>query len=396
MNESWEAWRHLMSNAAWSDAWRLVGAWALDVLERRLGVDWPRTAMAKSGQVPPELGLASMNAVAQAALLELALRLELLEGTPGLARLVQDLRRDPRAARLAHVRLQLELAALAARARRLLGVERPLTPHAPPVDVLVADSGSLGVETFAVLRDDVGRATSRYTDELFERLIAVESRHNVSIAGEVLEVLGPEATDELVAAVEGYARFVAAGGTVPPVRREGALLTIERQRPERTTLRGPRHERDLWRRLAARLVQKGRQAVEAGATWLRVDLHDGLWQLTPWARESLTRKTVSLAAAVRAALTNKAVGGHGLTGAVFSSGALLAQGPFVAEDVAVDGARGLRRLLTPLRVRETIVVPLRGGGALLGDLYADESSWLPWALEQVDLPGPDEIFVTRA
>jgi hypothetical protein len=62
-----------------------------------------------------------------------------------------------------------------------------------------------------------------------------------------------------------------------------------------------------------------------------------------------------------------------------------------------DGTFGLRRLITPLRVRETLIIPAdRNCSAAVAEtwrsLYADEPNWLAWALDRVDLPSPKEIF----
>jgi hypothetical protein len=94
----------------------------------------------------------------------------------------------------------------------------------------------------------------------------------------------------------------------------------------------------------------------------------------------------------RAALSARLV-----AGVVVSSGSAWAQGRFEAEDAAAAGGRhALRRLIAPIRVRETLVVSLRpdaeDDAAWLAGLYADEPSWLPGALERAGLPALAEMF----
>ncbi len=54
---------------------------------------------------------------------------------------------------------------------------------------------------------------------------------------------------------------------------------------------------------------------------------DGLWQFSPWARYALPMKLTALTHAVRDELSEV----QGLTGAVATSGACLAQGVFTEE-----------------------------------------------------------------
>jgi hypothetical protein len=112
---TWRALRVAIQRAPTrSDAWRLAGSWAIDVLEDELGTDWPRTVVSKSSEGSAgELALVAGHTIAYTNLLELALRLTLLSKVPGFAKARRPIATDPRIDQLAHSRIQLEVAALA-------------------------------------------------------------------------------------------------------------------------------------------------------------------------------------------------------------------------------------------------------------------------------------------
>jgi hypothetical protein len=388
----WSEWQELMSGASWSPAWRQAGTFALTVLEEELGRGWPSLAWEKHDRqdLPPELAWSSAHAIAYAQLLELGLRLRLLEHHHGMAKVTRVLRSDPRPEQLTHIRLQLELAALAIRANADVTLEEIVTGASTPADVVIdLDGQALAFETFAVLRDKQSQDTQRYTDEVFDRLMAIKLHHGVDISGQFGHLDRPT-TEAMLQTADTYARLVAAGGVAPPIH--GAEFELEISKGGPAHLRGPASGGDLWSRLARRLEQKSEQAETAGANWLRVDVRDGLWQFTPWAQMDLADKAQKLGDAIRARLTHQT---H-LGGVVLSSGAVFAQGRFANEEIKVDGVLALRRLLPQLRVRETIIVPLRRSPAanLLAALYGEEPGWLDWALADLDLPSTAEIFVT--
>jgi hypothetical protein len=107
---SWEILHGMMASAAWSDAWRETGSWAFDVLEKHLGSDWPAAVASKSPTGgAAQLAWAVGHVTAYAQVLELALRLELLQGVDGYAKLRRALRNDPRPSQLVHYEMQLEV-----------------------------------------------------------------------------------------------------------------------------------------------------------------------------------------------------------------------------------------------------------------------------------------------
>jgi hypothetical protein len=239
-----------------------------------------------------------------------------------------------------------------------------------------------------------------WTDGLFAQIRAIGARHGVGFEGEIAETLDEHRTSELLDTLEAHARLVGLGAHVPEVRVNGARLRIH---PEAAAmgkrLTGPAAENDLWPRTLGKLVEKAKQTSGADRVWLRIDAYNGLWQFTPWSLRNLTDKLALMAESVREGLAEYA---H-LSGLVMSNGAGLAQGRFCGEvREGEDGAVGVRRLLTPLRVRETLIIPLgseateprttHSGRTIWRELYGEEPGWLDWALEQLALPPVSAIF----
>lgn len=87
------------------------------------------------------------------------------------------------------------------------------------------------------------------------------------------------------------------------MRTPGATIQIVPQSQELGGgLRGPEMRGDSWARIAPRIHQKVEAAVESGASWLRLDARDGLWQFTEWSTRPLAEKLQLLDAAVRGLL----------------------------------------------------------------------------------------------
>src|SRR4051812_20728231 len=98
-----------MSRSQRSDGGKAAGLWAIDVLERQLGRDWPELVWKAERRMPPELANASGHAVAFAELLDFALQLELLREAPGMGKVRRTLMTDLRSQARAHTRVQLQL-----------------------------------------------------------------------------------------------------------------------------------------------------------------------------------------------------------------------------------------------------------------------------------------------
>jgi hypothetical protein len=386
---NWQLWRGEMQRSQRSETEKTAGLWALDVLASMLGSDWPERTFESEGSVPSEVLGAATHVLYFAQLLDLALRLELLRGVTGIQTVVRDLRQDLRFDRRAHSAIQLEVAGLAARAGFDVALERRISPGGGPVDVLLEKVGVvIAVEARVILRDQESREATSFWDRLMEGLMVVSFRHGVEFSGEVISRLGDEALVEWFANLDSAASQVASDSVSRTVPTAAGTITVLAPRDAgEARLTGPRESTDGWPRIRSALRDKAQQAATAGATWLRLDVMDGLWQLTPWSAWPLAQKAKVLAQAVREDMTSAT-----LLGAVVTSGACLSWGGHENASFR-DPAEltfALCRVLPLGRVRECVIVGLSNealeGMQLWYQLYDDEPNWLDWAVAKVSLP----------
>jgi hypothetical protein len=378
-------------------SWKAVGLWAVDRLEERLGAEWPVTAWEKFGRLPAGISYSVSHTAAYVELVELALRLELCQFVNRFPSVQRTLASNPNEDEVQHLRLQLEVAALAKHAGHGIEFEPPVSfgPKRADIELSLPGRTPVLVETRVILMPGDMRAIQQFSDDVFIRLRTIASRYGLICEGEVGQLLDTEETDAFLADVDRHARLIAKGISMPPFRSYGAALTFKEAGSEGGALKGPSIEGDLWHRFAARLVEKAEQTRGAKGVWLRFDARQGLWQFTKWALEGLPAKTVWLHHNVAVALADYP---H-VAGVVVTPGAVLGQGTFVDEDYdGLNGAFGLRRLIAPLRVRETLVIPLATDDDAMAlsrawrDLYAFEPAWLDDALGRFGLPTSAEIF----
>lgn len=267
---SWELLHSMMAHATWSEAWRQTGAWAFHVLEAQLGEDWPETVCAKNPTGgAPQLAWAAGHVAAYAQMLELALRLDLLKHVGGYAKVRRVLRSDPRPPQLTHCEIQLETAGLALRS----GLSPELEP-APlgerPADIAMRIEGQpVVVEARAILTSDDRRDENARTEEVFERVHRIESKHGVRCEGEISVRLDGKDTEVLLDAIETRARLVANRLDPPPIGIPGvAIDVVDQARVPARGLKGPEMLGDSWARIGLRIHEKAVAAVESGANWL--------------------------------------------------------------------------------------------------------------------------------
>jgi hypothetical protein len=381
-----------MARAPRSDEGRAAGLYALGKLQEILGDAWPAVAWEKSDHagLPPEIMLSGPHAIAFAQLLELALRLDVLPGDGG-AKVKGSLRSDPRPEHLTHLRLQLELAALAVAAGLDPSVETHLAGADTPADVVVSHGGErVAIETFGILISDPDRFADRASQRAFHDISMTHVRYDVGITGS-FDPLSSEGLSLMLEEIDATAAAVCADGVTRAVDGDGYALTIDKS--GELKLEATSGARDLWPRISQRLSQKAAASARSGSKWLRVDVVSGLWQFTDWAFQPFSEKVAVLGDAVRSALTDAT---H-LHGVMVSSGACFIPGDQSDEDVRGDGVIGLRRVIQPLRARESILVALHPAAeiSLLVDLYAGEPAWLGWALTRAGLGPPDAVLAYR-
>lgn len=396
----WEFWRQRFHGSLRGSAWEEAGLWALTVLEENVGADWLQRTIRKYQAteseyiVPAILALAPAHTIAYIELLELMLRLQMLHKRPGTERLVAILDGDPVEHQLQHLRLQLEVSALAQMAGGQAAFEQGGAGFKGAVDVaLELDRLKLNVETKVILLDQPTREHNDATDRLFGGLRILELRYGVSCAARFTQPLSESTMQEFLAAAEVVAREAKQTSLPRELTALGASVVFYPPDVDaEVALRGAAHTSLLWQRTERVLRKKAWQCRHQDQSWLRVDALDGLWQLTPWAYLDLDEKLRMLVGPARQALCDY---GH-IEGLVLSSGAARRDGDFLAESVSIAGCHALRRLIEPLRVRETMIIPVRDratrASKVWRELYDGEPSWLSAALQEHNLPQIEGIF----
>jgi hypothetical protein len=397
---SWSYFRDGFENASTvrSPAWRRVGLWAVDRLSERLTDGWPRRTWEKNGQLPGGMAWAVGHPAAFFELIELALWLEVLCDRGGFADLLRSLKRDPREDVVPHLRLELEVGALAAAAGYGVRFERPIAGSTKTSDITIdlSKDESLLVEARVILPDERTVAINRFTDHAFPGIQRICTEFGVECSGDLVEVLDDLKFAELLENVETHARLVSVGGVAPRLLLHGAALQVgQRGTVSDEGLRGPALTGDLWPRIANRLNQKARQTEGAQNVWLRICALQGLWLFTQWASLPLADKLATM----RQNLLSQLSDHPHVDGVVISSASAWPQGTIVPDEYEDEfGGHALRCAIPPMMARETLIVPLhpdpetRDYARVWSDLYASEPDWLDHALAKFDLPMVSEIF----
>lgn len=381
-------------------AWRQAGVWALDTLEENLGQDWLGRTIEKyrllelGEMLPYFIQLGPAHTLAYADLLEFALRLEILRDVPGMGKVRKVLRGIPRPDQLGHVMVQLETASLALMGGCAIDIESALAhPHRPADLVLQIAGSSVQVELAVLLPDEGFRQADRRIDRLFKLIHALEARYDVTCEGRLPEVLSDADEQEFLVQLDRVARRVRGEGSAQRVEVTGASIFMSPARGVPTaSLTAAFPTVDSTWRLGSLLKRKAEQTLGHRRVWLRVDVRDGLWQFTAWSQMALSGKLSMLQLHLSELLGES----DHVGGVVVSSGSVHAQGAFEDESVEVGGSMGIRRLIEPLRVRETMIIPLHEDPApwpdMWRDLYEQEPAGLPWCLAKLGLPSVEEIF----
>jgi hypothetical protein len=384
-----------MGTAHGSNARREVGVWAMTQVRAALGESWPQRWFARYGALPSFVGDPASDAFAYSQLVETGLRLHSLAGTLRLPSVVNQWSRQLEDIGMRHVWLQLEVAALA----RFLGAsaqfETPVQlPDAKrPADVVVtAEESQLIAECFCIYPDQDTRESMSYDQEFGLRLNMIAL--DVRLSGHYDIRLPKDETDQLLAEVDQAAAAVRDDGVPRDVIQPGIEIHLAPWSvlgDSEVTLEGPVTAGAEWRRARGIINSKAQDwAGSPAPVWLRFDLLDGTWLFSDWAQRSLPDKTEWMAALIAVA-----VAGTGVAGVVASCGARLDTASANETYQAASDVVGLRRRLDPLRIRETIIVPLPTIGVdhapLWSRLYDPESRWLADALTSASLPSVEDI-----
>jgi hypothetical protein len=334
--------------------------------------------------------------VAYFELIELALWLEVLCDCDGFADLCRPLKQDPREDVVPHLRLELEVRALAAAAGYGVHFERPIPYSTKTSDITIDLDDTLLVEARVILQDKRTVASNSFTDEAFGGIQNICSRYDVDCSGYLTAILDDPELVELLDTVEAHARLVKLGGLTPSIMLHGAMLQVSRQgtNPDKG-LRGPALTGDLWAPHCNSPRSKAHQTKGAQKVWLRICALQGLWLFTHRATLPLPEKLTSMRHNIVSQLSDHP---H-VDGVVISSASAWPQGTIDPDEHEDDlGGFALRCAIPPMMARETLIVPLHTDAGtqrharVWRDLYASEQNWLDHALKQFGLPTVADIF----
>jgi hypothetical protein len=305
-----------------------------------------------------------------------------------------------------HLELLLETVGLATRDGWTVDVERATPSGRLPDLHLEKGSVAFSVEVSRLAMDRAMRRVSGWCHRLHMIILSVEAANNVAVGGEADEeaVTGCD-LDRVGQRLHEAAAIVRASGMARTVRDVGVRLTVARRDgPDApTTFTGPPEASDPIRRLLARLRSKADQTAGGPPAWIRLDELGGLFQLTQWARSPLEQQLSQLHAVLIDALRESPhVRGLVLTDGSDPWGSQLIELTCAARgSPPFAGPLALVRRLPLGRSRRTFVIPNDVDRIELppdlelspGRWYAGEGSWLEWALNQMNWPQLDDLFI---
>ena len=235
------------------------------------------------------------------------------------------------------------------------------------------------------------------------RLLQVN--HRVMIGGQAEEaaIRGCDLAELSDRLANAAAKVQLNGGRVA-VEALGVRLEVTRDDdPDApTSFQGPPTLSDPIARMVKRIWQKAKQTIGGPPAWIRIDEQGGLFQLSPWAHSPIEQRLAELCAALTEAIESYP---H-IRGLVLTDGTY----PWGSQDTDVTcGRRGQQPLAGPVallrklplqRSRRTFVLP---NGVRRVELpphlelsparwYAEEGSWLDWALRDAGWPSLDRCL----
>jgi hypothetical protein len=301
---------------------------------------------------------------------------------------MRNVKRTVDAAGWRHMLLQLEIARAGIEFGARAQFEPAIADTGRLADVELANSElTLTIETTSLSRSDVDRQRERFEGRLRTTLDNIARTHNVAMDVIVTGHPDPAAVEAWVGAIESSSPFVARTGIRLTRSSSWARAVVTRATnadpspaPGVTRFVGALHVRDAWYRVQDALRDKARQMAGATGAWIRIDLLDGLFTFTEWARAPMDERVAIMAESVRASLYED----DHIDGVIVSSGAgvnLDSPTDSVLNQSASAGhATIMRRLVAPGLLRESIIVPVgeRGRDAawLWTEAYASEAQWL--------------------
>jgi hypothetical protein len=389
----WSDLKQRIERSPRSKTWREVGCWALDAVQRQLGQDWLEKFRSLGLSLPAELTDAGSDMAAFSHLLELGLRLELLQNVDGFARIRRVLKNDIRDEARRHALVQLEVASLASRVGLPVQLEHRKDNESAPADlVLGAGQSEIVVEVRVVLPDQITSEGARYDDEVGEFLTRLTMTHDVVFDGQMTARLDRAQREQWFSQLEAAAERVVSTGDPQSVAWEDEIVIVRLMTSGvGSSFIGPVTRAKGWIRTGGLLEGKAAQLAAQGGGWLRVDGLDGLFWASDWAQKPLSRRTYEISVLIRDSVQQYS----SIHGVVLTSGSCLAPRLVGSSSRTASGAYGIERPLPLARGRATFIVPLQEnaqpGTVIWRDLYNEEGSWLDWALANKGLPSTADI-----
>jgi hypothetical protein len=296
-----------------------------------------------------------------------------------------------------HALLQLELAGLGLRAGWQIEFEQVLI-NGQQADVqLTSGSTRLLVEMVSMQISDAERSALAFFRRLSGHVQNLTWLHPVRITGSLGSPLPPQDEMQWLKQIEAAVHETVQDGVTRLIASPAAgRLEISRGAtvPGTISLEGAPVTEDVWSRLEARLNDKNNQYGGAGPAWVRLEEYAGLWQFTPPHGMTLSERLDSLAPTLQETLAfYPNLAGVILSPAVWWAGSASAEE--LRERIERNGGIALRCPLPGHRFRESIIVARATlpdtDVKMFADWYAQEESWLDWALEQLSHPSFDAL-----
>jgi hypothetical protein len=387
----WSEVSEMLDRGSRRDAHYQAARWALDTLREQLGDHWlERATKLSDRETPLGLHLLGIHTLALAEALEWALRLEIRQRWDGSADFIRDLVQNPTPGRILHSRSQLAQGCFAECLGWPVVLEPKRKPGAPADLEVTAPSGPMVIEIRVLSPSKSGLEQHAVAENASNWLFELRLVHDVWIGGE----LGRDPDEGERLEIEEFVRREAPSaqaGVQPRYSSPDISLVLAQPGSDAPALTSPPVREDLFTRMVRAITAKAKRMEISDAQWLHVTVLTGLWAFTPWGRDPLANKAPVMSAAL-----SEALGDRRPDGIVMTSAASLAP-ENMEEEIAKDSAGiALRSAVSPLRGRESLILPLTKQGEAESEqwlaLVRSESDWLPRALVERGLPSLDEIL----
>ena len=392
-----------------------LALWAAEILKQTLKddffqriEDWSTNWHKNHPELPPDshpvfsLGLWPANDLpwVYANLIRLAARIRLLKrkrSQNNIRPVLKNLQKNIEPISWVSALLQLEVAALGLRDEWNILFDPPLGNGGFADVRLTKGQTQLLVETTVMRLSEADRKTIALSHDLSMYLIAIEVQYNVRISGSLSSASLKNDDDRaqcLQAIVKAAQDTVEDGLSKQVSQPNGVFLTIfrptEETAYERWEIVGDPIGERLLERLITILNNKNEQAV--GSTtpvWVRLDESATLWQLLQFQGRTLAQIRDFFADFIQRVLVSFPY----LAGVILSPGISWPNSnppSSVIDRSEHNGSIAINCPIPVQRVRETIIIPQAGmlgnDAGVFTDWYANEDTWLNWALAELGYP----------